>query len=612
MTVIYKGLDCLADASNPLYKEYKKVSQSGVNAWLYQRNYGYYVAYFGAVLILLMILKRLIYMFSDYSYRNSRLGYKDHNIVIFNKIIAISRFISYRKLPLIISRITGLPSSIGTLIVLSSSSLFVFCYCFIPHPWYRGCQGFGSPQLAVRAGLMALGMIPFIFILSGKTNFISQVTGISYEKLNIFHQALGWGSLFLSLVHTIPFFVQPLKEGGTTRLSEKYHSNELYKNGVPTLIVLVMLCLLSTRFSRKLCYELYLHLHWLLGCSFFGLLTWHIYDEMDSQEWMWGTLGFWMFQMIYRALVKTTFKPNDYCFKSKNAQLSRISNGNFQVIIPIEGENELNWKPGQHIFVRFIYGISTIDNHPFSILSIPRHHDKSEIKLLVKPHNGLTNKLYHLLQDENRVKDLNLYVDGPYGGMNRDVLAFDKVILISSGSGVTVTWPFVEYITENLENPSNVVSKIDFKWIIKDFQSIDWIKNELVMTLNKIIEFDSNLIKNFTFEIFVTNSDKIEPTMIHDEISLKESSVISMTIEKPSGLITTENVSDYLTIHQGSKPFMESYLQSSKLEGRNCFIVSGTKSLQNDCGCAVSQLQRYVLENPKIKEVYLHTENFGW
>lgn len=616
MTVTYKGLDCLKDTKNPLYAEYKKISQSGVHAWAYQAKYGYYVMYFGAVLIFIMVLKNIWYRYGDYSYRNTKLGYKHYNIKILNKIAAFSRSISYKRFPLILSRITGLPSSLGTLIVLAVSTLFVLCYCFIPHFWYRGCRGFGSPPISVRSGMMIMGMTPFLIVLSGKTNFISQITGISYEKLNIFHQGLGWGSLFLALVHTIPFYVQPLREGGSAQLRKVYNGDELYMNGIPPLVALVFLCFLSTRFSRKLCYELYLHLHWTIGLAYIGLLTWHVYGELGSEKYIWGTFGFWGFQLIYRALVKTTFKPNAYALKSKEGELSKLPNGNFQVIIPVDSTYEFDWAPGQHIFIRFVYGFSTLDNHPFSILSIPNQDSNYHIKLIVKPHRGLTKKLHDALDNNDvKTKKLRLYIDGPYGGMNRDVLSFDKVVMVSSGSGITVTWPFFEYIISNISLDSNAVQQVDFKWIVKNTESLDWIKQELIQTLNKLAQYDPKLLHFFKFELFVTNSLEISPQIVHNKQEILETSAETSSFSEKSiqeSTIDETNLLDYLSIHMNQKPSMTTYLQTTKLLPKTCFIVSGTSSLQNDCGNAVSSLQHQVFTNKSINEIYLHTENFGW
>ncbi|CCH45855.1 Respiratory burst oxidase protein [Wickerhamomyces ciferrii] len=321
-----------------------------------------------------------------------------------------------------------------------------------------------------------MGLTPYMYLLSGKTNFISGITGISYEKLNIFHRSLGWGSLFLGLVHTIPFLIQPVAEGGYSNLNKAFKGDIIYTNGVFAIVALGGLCLLSTGFSRNLCHEVFFHSHWILGLVYFAALTRHILGLLKADNYIWATLGFWGFQMIYRAIVKTTFKPNVYSFKSKLAFLTLKFLKlifQFQILMNLIG-NQVN--------------IYLLDNHPFSIiLSIPSSKN-SEIKLIVKPHKGLTGKIYNSLLNNKGDQTLKTYIDGPYGGMNRDVLAFDQVSLLATGSGITVTWSFLEYIVKNLEIGSNIVTEVKFVWIIRSIDCLDWISKELVISLNKIIE----------------------------------------------------------------------------------------------------------------------------
>ncbi|CCH44592.1 NADPH oxidase 1 [Wickerhamomyces ciferrii] len=259
------------------------------------------------------------------------------------------------------------------------------------------------------------------------------------------------------------------------------------------------------------------------------------------------------FQMIYRAIVKTTFKPNIYSFKSKLAFLTLHEDSEiFEVIIPISNPYEFNWKPGQHIFIRFVLGISTLDNHPFSIMSIPSSFKNSEIKLIVKPHKGLTGKIYNLLNTKGN-QTLKTYIDGPYGGMNRDVLSFDQVSLLATGSGITVTWSFLEYIVKNLDIGSNPITEVKFVWIIRSIDCLDWISKELVISLNKIIEKQGNL-DGFSFDIYVSNSNVITPKQSDDE-SIPEKS-------KLYDIVDIGNYQKYLNIHYNVKPQMTNYLQS--------------------------------------------------
>ena len=101
---------------------------------------------------------------------------------IMTKLVAFNRYICYRKFPTLIFSYLGIPTSVGTFLVVMATTLYTLLYCFVPHPFYRPCAGFGSPPLSVRAGIMAISLVPFVFSLSGKINVIGWLVGLSYEK----------------------------------------------------------------------------------------------------------------------------------------------------------------------------------------------------------------------------------------------------------------------------------------------------------------------------------------------------------------------------------------------------------------------------------------------
>ena len=58
-----------------------------------------------------------------------------------------------------------------------------------PQPYYwpntKTVSYGGSPPIATRSGFMALGLFPFVVLLSAKANWVTLVTGISHEKLQV-------------------------------------------------------------------------------------------------------------------------------------------------------------------------------------------------------------------------------------------------------------------------------------------------------------------------------------------------------------------------------------------------------------------------------------------
>ncbi|KAK6462853.1 ferric reductase transmembrane component 7 [Scheffersomyces coipomensis] len=604
--VEYEGMDCLKDMTSAEYTAAGTVSQTEV-AWMAQGKYGYYTVYFGAAVIGCALVKHLWYLYRDFSYKRNRVNVISPFIDVF---VAYSRYLGYKQIPARISYFTSLPPSLGSTLFMFLSSVYLFCYSLVPHFWYRGCFGFGSPPLAVRSGIMAGALTPFIYILAGKANMITFLTGISYEKLNQYHQFVGVACFVLSVIHTIPFIYQPLVEGGTSNLRYQFTTDFQFYSGIPPLIILGWLVIASKAWFRKICYEFFLHAHWLFGIAYFGTLIWHINKTLNYDDYMWGALGFWASQLIYRALVKTAFKPNTLFLRPRIAKLLKLSDNAYQ--ISIANTKGYKWKPGQHCFLRFV-GSRILDNHPFSIASMI-DNDSKEMKFLIVPKKGLTKKIYDEL-DEFVVKEKKVYIDGPYGGTTRDPTAFDRIILLASGSGVTATLPFLLFMANEIKesqtsNKRVVTQLIDFVWIVRHKDNINWIKDELTKCKN--IAGDKIRI---TIYISRDGDENLSGKDVKDGIELSNIDDVEQYIEN------SESDSDIPDLDINILPFKPSITRlvedlKGSLSRRNFIVSSGSESMKAQVSAAVSNLQALIFNNDYnhsyIEEIYLHTESFGW
>lgn len=591
MGVTYNGLDCLADKKDPMYQEYHTLSQEQV-PWLDQPWYGNVTIYFGVATIFVAMVKSFWYMWRDYRYISS--GRKMPSILssFANVVTAYCRLFGYQQVPEIFVRYLSLPSSLGSVIYSFIASGYLLCFCFIPHFWYRGCRGFGSPPLAVRAGIMGTALTPFILILAGKVNAITILTGISYEKLNWIHQFVGVAALVLGLVHTIPFIYQPLQEGGVENLA-KVNKDYLYVTGWPPTIFLILLCALFKKQVREKMYELSFHLHWLLGLGYVASLGVHVYDQLDQQKWIWATAAFWGAQWICRIVVKTFCKPGSGFLKFKEADIRKLDGNTFEVSIDrIDG---FSWRPGQHCFLRFV-GKRIVDSHPFSIATIK---EEEKLRFIIVPKAGLTRKLHDELDHAVAIKK-KVILDGPYGGTTRNHHAFDSVLLMATGSGVTVTLP---YLLSLVKESKLVVQRIDFRWIIRRESDIGWIRDELNEAM-------AQAGSKLNINIYVAGESGSDAGSIQkDSWSSKEKEVTQTSEEEsvPSGFNT----------HYG-RPNVHNIMAdySQTMLRRNLVVSSGSDLMKRTVSQTVAGYQTAIVSSDKnqpfIEEICLHTESFGW
>ncbi|KAG2730701.1 hypothetical protein G9P44_006278 [Scheffersomyces stipitis] len=597
----YHGLDCLADANTPEYAMLHKESSMKI-AWASQAKYGKYTVYFGVVIIFVALLKHLWYRFRDTRYKKNQ---SSRFIVPFIDVfVAYSRFLGYKQVPERLSYFTSLPHSMGSAIFMFVSSLYLLCYCLVPHFWYRPCLGFGSPPLGVRAGIMATALTPFVYVLAGKANMITFLTGISYEKLNQHHQYVGLAAFVLSIIHTVPFIYMNVREGGTSRIREQFQTFSYY-SGIPPLILLGFLCICSKAWFRKVCYEGFLHLHWVAGIGYFGTLIWHIDKTLNCDDYMWGALAFWASQILYRILVKTCFKPNSLFLRPRVAKLQKLCDGAYEVTVA--NTKGYEWGPGQHCFLRFT-GARFMDNHPFSISSMI-DEDSKEMK-------GLTKVIYDQL-DDNIASERKVFLDGPYGGTPRDSTAFERAILISTGSGVTATLPFLLHLSQEIkkakESGTRIVTKhINFIWVIRHQDNISWIRDELLKCKDIAGDYIS-------IDIYVSQKDEVELKEYSDSKSSEEPLKLSNEADLENNIEVNNSVDSFeqFNFHY-HKPAISRVIHSlaNTLDRRNLIVSSGSESMKSSVSSTVSNMQSLVFNNDVnqscIEEIYLHTESFGW
>jgi hypothetical protein len=152
-----------------------------------------------------------------------------------NNLIALFRFVFYRPTHTIQIKKGWAPlgfPSLGVSVIVVAAFILGLCYCLIPQPLFRESIQYGSPPLAIRAGMMAVALMPWIVGLSMKANLITLITGIGHERLNVLHR---WGAylcLALSIIHTVPFYVTPIWEKGARHVFEAFFQQDgLYAYG---------------------------------------------------------------------------------------------------------------------------------------------------------------------------------------------------------------------------------------------------------------------------------------------------------------------------------------------------------------------------------------------
>lgn len=404
-----------------------------------------------------------------------------------NDTLALFRWIFYRPVPELRwkKKVWLSFPSLAVIAILTIALAFVALYCFLPQPLYWQSIQYGSPPLAIRAGMIAIAMTPWIVATSMKANLISMLTGIGHDRLGVFHRWGGYLCLFLSLVHTIPFYVQPVwDDGGMLVFSKLFPAGSgiIYGTGIACLVPLGWLCVGSLPFLRSMAYEVFAFLHAPVAIIYVGMLFWHCKNYLASWDYLYATVVIWGFSYFLRLFNLNWLKPwRNAWLIGDEAAVTLMAENAIKITIP----TQMTWNPGQYVYLR-MPGISIFENHPFTISSLCSEDFPSEYgdlyrdcTLVFRPFGGFTRRVLETAIEKGPFKTYRAYLEGPYGGMQRELAAFETVILFAGGSGITAIVSQLLNLIKRMRDGKAVTKHIEVVWALKRLEAMDWFREEL-------------------------------------------------------------------------------------------------------------------------------------
>lgn len=402
-----------------------------------------------------------------------------------NNTIAFMRWIFYRPIPVIkIWKLEVVFPSLGVTAVVLAALIFVTLYCFVPQPLYYPTIRYGSPPLAVRAGMIAVAMVPWIVGLSTKANFITLLTGIGHERLNVIHRWAGYLCLFLSLVHIIPFYITPIWSDGALPIFQPYFPTNMYiyGTGVAAFVPLAFLCVHSLPVLRAWMYELFVFLHLPVAIVFVAMLFWHTKNFLTSWNYLWATVGIWLLSCFIRLFYLNWSNPMRLSWLiGEESAVTILPENAVKVTIP----TQMRWRPGQYVYLR-MPGISVFENHPFTISSLcsddfPSSYGEEyrDMALVFRPFGGFTRKVLETALRKGPYKTYRAFLDGPYGGMQREMAAFNDVVFFAGGSGITAIASQLLDLIKKMRDGKAVTRSVRVIWALKRPETMEWFKEEL-------------------------------------------------------------------------------------------------------------------------------------
>ncbi|KGO68097.1 Riboflavin synthase-like beta-barrel [Penicillium italicum] len=442
-------------------------------------------------------------------------------IVPLNKAIAFMRWIFYRPVPVLrVGKIELVFPSLAVTAIVLVAFIFVALYCFVPQPLYYWSIALGSPPLAIRAGMLAVAMIPWIVALSTKANFITMMTGLGPERLNGLHRWSAYICLFLSLVHMVPFYITPIWEDGALvnySMGIPPHAY-VYGTGIAALVPLLVLCIHSLPIFRNWMYELFVFVHIPVSYIFVAMLFWHTRNYLSSWAYLFTTIAIWIISYIVRLFYLNWAHPLRSSFLiGEESAITLLPQNAIKITTP----TKMRWKPGQYVYLR-LPRISVIQSHPFTIASLcsddfPSTYGEKyrDMTLVFRPFQGFTREVFQKALEHGPYRTYSAFVEGPYGGMQREMAAFDDVIFFAGGSGITAIASQLLDLIKKIRDGKAITKSVKVIWALKSPETMEWFQEELRICRDYA---PSNIVSCHFFLTGVKQDDQVGRDIVQGKI----------------------------------------------------------------------------------------------
>jgi predicted ferric reductase len=359
------------------------------------------------------------------------------------------------------------------------------------------CMGLGvktTSDLVSRAGLMAaVNVIPLF--LGGRTNMLANFIGISIHSYYLAHHWIGRVVIIQSLLHVglaiaagqpWTFSTSQVSGISVSILENEESSLTLFQAASALSLILVT----SIFFVRRLMYEVFLKVHFLLAFIVVIALLEHVFHLGLARSmfpiialslWCLNAMIRWG-RIIYGNVGGTGFSPaqasvNHFYDTSKMSSITAVR-------LTVLLKRPMKILPGQYVYL-FLSDMGArrrFQAHPFVIAWWDNSMEATKISILIEPQNGLSAEL----AARNMIR--SVVVDGPYGKDLR-LQDFENVILVAKGIGIAGIIPYVRSLTyrrvsKGKEHESYrrglITRKIDLYWVLEDNCQEDWVSDWLV------------------------------------------------------------------------------------------------------------------------------------
>ena len=510
---------------------------------------------------------------------------------------------------------------LGTILVLLAYLAFILALEFINND-VPGGQHYTA--LGVRAGWLAVAQVPLLILLAGKNNLIGLVTGVSYERLNVFHRWVARGLLLLATLH---FGYQSYGWNKYGLMQLEWATDTCPPTGIAAYAILLWLNLSTLAPFRHFSYEFFVIQHIITFFGFIIAVMMHLPSTaFYSRVYIYIPIALYLVDRIIRSVHwgSNNIRPGRATVTSVDGGVTKVR---------IQNSKLKRWTPGTHVLLS-IPKFGLAQSHPATIASTPTSHS-GDLVFLLKSHKGFTKRIYLPATKEEAESSQATYtafIDGPYGGSQADFGSFDTVLLVAGSTGVTFTLSILLDLAHRATTQKLPVRRLEFVWMVKSSSCKSWISEDLQAAFEKLesagIESKIRIFSTCDEQLTDAETDESKACGCDCDKSLGPCCCVSPVDDSDdedasgepskgqSTTVTTKEKARECASMESGRPNFHMMLWDllDEAHGETGVAVCGPLGLSTALRSTVTSIsdQRAVHKGSGAQGVYLHVEGFCW
>ena len=484
-----------------------------------------------------------------------------------------------------------------------------------------------------RAAWVSVTQLPLIYLLGGKINLVSMITGISYERLNWLHRWIA-RTLFLTVIVHWSFFFREWWIADFVQF--ELEMMPMVKYGFGSWAVLGWMVITGFGYFRQLSYEFFVLQH----IASFTVLLWLVYSHVPAYARynVWLSIAFIALdrcsRILFLMLRNIQLRKNNggarpsYIFGYRTS-LEAISNG--YVLITVKNAG-FSWKAGQHVFMS-IPCCGMLQAHPFTISNLP--NESMEARFVVKAQSGFTKKLLqHAISHQGQ--DVRAFVSSAYGLPPLDIVErSDSLILMATSTGASFIVPILQHAVQS----SASLRRIRIVWTVRELSQVEWFSKEITAAAEKALangvdvgiqafitkgdvkatNFDDSSSSASSSMDEKLNNNERRPLFASEqqEVTIHEKDIDKTLVDvryRPSS--SSSQVFFGIRMTNGRPVSLDDLIRPTieESEGETAIIACGSASFMAELRNYTAALsdERAVHKGTGAQGIYLFTETFGW